>query len=203
MAHIAALSIDSFLTRWQGGEQEELCIGGIYEPGLEVGNSALIPLAKIQSHSQSTERETGECNLVEWPERKWHECSDSLSHRVLLFIWSFGMRSPEPKSHLATTWVRGHPFPVHHLTQPLRGWACPDQVRPELVSAVASDLPPPPPFPLWLRVTIYPLVLPLDSFFISGLSRFLSEHRPYYYVFFLTSDIHAHRLCLKFNISFL
>ena len=52
MAHIAALSIDSFLTRWQGGEQEELCIDGVYEPGPEVGNSALIPLAKIQSHSQ-------------------------------------------------------------------------------------------------------------------------------------------------------
>lgn len=52
MAHIAALSIDSFLARWQGGEQEELCIGGVYEPGLEVGNSAFIPVAKIQSHCQ-------------------------------------------------------------------------------------------------------------------------------------------------------
>lgn len=32
-------------------------MSGVYEPGLEVGNSALFPLATIQSHSQRVLKE--------------------------------------------------------------------------------------------------------------------------------------------------
>lgn len=112
------------------------------------------------------------------------------------------MRSPEPKSYLATTWVRSPPFPVHHLIQPLGDWVCPDQVK-TWASTWCSPWSPHTSTPPSVISCIYPLVLTLDSFFISGLSRFLSEYHPYCYAFFLTSDIHNHRLCLKFNISFL
>lgn len=208
VALIAALSIDSFLARWLGKRAgrvvHEWCLWARPRSGklcsLPTGYNSV-------SQPESTERETGECNSVVSPERKLHECGDSFPHRVLLFTWFFGMNSPEPKSHLATTWVRSPPFPVHYLTQPLRGWVCPDQVRPELVPGVAPDLPQPPPLPLWFHVFILWFYLSFSSdsglILYLSLSRFLSEYHPYCYAFFLTSDVHNHRLCLKFNISFL
>lgn len=35
----------------RGKEQEELCVGGVHEPGPEVGNSTLIPGAKTHFYS--------------------------------------------------------------------------------------------------------------------------------------------------------
>lgn len=59
-------------------------MSGVYEPGLEVGNSALFPLATPVSQPESTERETGECNSVVSPERNYMNVV-TFPHRVLLF----------------------------------------------------------------------------------------------------------------------
>ena len=172
VALIAALSIDSFLARWRGKRAGRVVHKWCLWARPRSGKLCSLPTGyNSVSQPESTERETGECNSVVSPERKLHECGDSFSHRVLLFTWFFGMNSPEPKSHLATTWVRSPPFPVHHLTQPLGGWVCPDQVRPELVPGVAPGLPQPPSLCDFMYLSfgsIYPLVLTLDSFFISA-----------------------------------
>lgn len=145
-------------------------MSGVYEPGLEVGNSAF-PLATIQSHSQRVLKErlgnviqlcrlkenymnvvilfpTGCCCL---PDLAW----TLLSLRV---IW----QQLGPKSSL--------PSPLPHPAT--GGWVCPDQVRPELVPGVAPDLPNLHPslcdFMYLSFGSIYPLVLTLDSFFISA-----------------------------------
>ena len=120
--------------------------------------------------------------LILWYELSWAQES---------FGNNLGQKSslPSPPPHPATGGLS--------LSRSGKTWA----------STWCSPWSPPTALPLWFHVFILWFYLSFSSdsglILYLSLSRFLSEYHPYCYAFFLTSDVHNHRLCLKFNISLL
>lgn len=184
-------------------------MSGVYEPGLEVGNSALFPLATIQSHSQRVLKERlGNVIQVVSPERKitwmwwfFHRCCclpDSLVWTLLSprVIWQqlLGQKSslPSPLPH-SSHWG------AESLSRSGKTWA----------STWCSPWSPPTSTPpLWFHVFILWFYLSFSSdspglILYLSLSSTLSEYHPYCYasswpLMSITTDSVS-----KFNISFL
>lgn len=75
--------------------------------------------------ARKTAREAVEYNLAVWLKIKGNEFGGYLS-QVLLVAWFSGMRTLDPKGHLAHHLDQKSSFPAHHLTHPLGSWTSPN-----------------------------------------------------------------------------
>lgn len=116
----------SFPARQQGNEQEELWMGGVYEPDPSVGSSTLILLVHsliIRYHGKGGWGIEFSC--VAWKKRRW--ICDSLFHKVILVTRFLDVRAPE--FELAHNLDQASSLPSPSPPLALGAWASPDSSK--------------------------------------------------------------------------